>query len=244
MDTAKNIRSAHSLNGSLPATDSFRFLSIAAALEHLAAAQADAPYLISVDEHGGRNEYTYGRFRENVLRCASNLHEHGVRRGTRIVSAAHNHEDTVILLFAAWCIGACVVPLNMTEDDDRLRFIIGDCDAVLAVVRPDYDERVRPMCDDAGLRCVTVDDPQYVVSSTTSLYTCADDSFLDDECLIVYTSGTTGKPKGVVLVQRNLMADGEGIAAWHGIDPGQERSDEGDDGPVDVMNGQDAHHAL
>ncbi|MFM8437797.1 MAG: class I adenylate-forming enzyme family protein, partial [Candidatus Kapaibacterium sp.] len=79
----------------------------------------------------------------------------------------------------------------------------------------------RPMCADVGLRCVTVDDPQYVVSSTTSLYTCADDSFLDEECLIVYTSGTTGKPKGVVLVQRNLMADGEGIAAWHGIDPGQ-----------------------
>src|SRR2546422_959112 len=41
---------------------------------------------------------------------------------------------------------------------------------------------------------------------------------LEDECLLVYTSGTTGPPKGVVLTQYNLLVDARGIAEWQGID--------------------------
>ena len=41
--------------------------------------------------------------------------------------------------------------------------------------------------------------------------------FLFDECLLVYTSGTTGNPKGVVLIQQNLFADGYSITEWHSI---------------------------
>ncbi len=221
MDSISNILSAHARRGSLPTAADFRFSSIASALAHHSTAQPDTAYLIFIADTGARSVHTYATFRESVLRCATSLLRLGVTRSSRIVSAAHNHEDTVILMFAAWCIGACVVPLNMTEDDDRLRFIIGDCGAVLAVVRPEYAGRVRPMCNAANLTCVDVHDDRYVTDSSTPLFVPDEDSFLDDECLIVYTSGTTGKPKGVVLIQRNLMADGEGIASWHGIDATQ-----------------------
>ena len=212
---------AHAVNNTYASESSFRFRSIAAALLYFTRTTPDAIFLVSIDDTGTRHEYSFQSFAEVVLRRAATLQSLGVHRGSRIVSAAHNHHDTVILMFAAWTLGACIVPLNMTEDDDRLRFIIGDCRAVLAVTRPEYAARMRPMCADANLPCVDSHDISFGAAVIEQLFTPDEDSFLEDECLIVYTSGTTGKPKGVVLVQRNLMADGEGIASWHGINPTQ-----------------------
>ncbi len=211
-------RPAHAVRGLLPDTSTFRFSSIASAIHYHAEQRGGETYLVYIDENGTRSEYSFEAFELKVLHLCSVLSAQGITRGSRIVSAAHNHDHTVLLMFAAWSLGACFVPLNMTEDDERLRFIIGDCKAVLAVCRPEYTLRIAPMCTDAGIKCVDMPSLMEQSAPGVAAEVTSTESYLDDECLIVYTSGTTGKPKGVVLMQRNLMADAEGIAAWHGID--------------------------
>lgn len=211
-----------------PIGDRFaRFSSVREMLEQRARTQADAPYLIYVDDDTGeRIACTYGEFFAQVNRIAQYLSvELGVQRGDRVGTVCYNHLDTVELYFAVWSLGACLVPVNVSEDDERHLFTFNNARVRVVCVRPDTRERVLAFHD----RLETV---EYVVEvggpGTTAVPGFAtvlagcDPAFSplerpgpDDEALIVYTSGTTGNPKGVVLVQYNLLIDPHAIAEWH-----------------------------
>ncbi len=219
--TSHNILKAQTAHSIEPQSASFRFGSIAQALLHQSQERGDATFLISYDDQHSRTESSYENFASEVLRTASLLSELGLQAGERVVTAAYNHHDTIIQYFAAWTLGACVVPLNMTEDDDRLHYIITNCQAQLVLCREEYVQRIQEIAKDLRLRILPIDSAYHRQVQTSPEWQASLDSQLDSEALIVYTSGTTGNPKGVVLVQRNLMADGEGIASWHSIDSSQ-----------------------
>lgn len=186
----------------------------------------EKPWLIYYAEDGSRMNWSYSVFIDVSRRLARLLQQHGAGRGTRVVIASHNHPDTILGYFACWMLGACAVPLNMTEDDQRLAYILANSDASLVLCRSCYAERIGMALQGASLPVIEMDsdsaDPQFyaAVRACEPLdYPGADDDMLEQECLLVYTSGTTGNPKGVVLVQRNLFADGRDITHWHGITP-------------------------
>ena len=62
----------------------------------------------------------------------------GIRAGDRIAAVGFNHSDTVIQYFAAWLIGAVVVPINVGEDDKRIGFILKNSESKLAFVRDPF----------------------------------------------------------------------------------------------------------
>ncbi len=177
----------------------------------------EKPWLIYHDGKGLRQVWSYAVFADVAQRLASLLEHHGIRKGDRVAIAGHNHPDTILAYFACWLMGACAVPLNMTEDDTRLAYILENSESKLVLCREEYTQRIKHS------HVITVDtdsaDPEfYKLVRAQAPYTLNTDAdMLDKECLIVYTSGTTGNPKGVVLVQRNLFADGADIAAWHGM---------------------------
>ena len=178
------------------------------------------PYLVYYDVAGTRTEFAFKDFFTLVSQCANVMREHGIRRGDRIATISHNHSDTVIQYFAAWLMGACVVPVSLSEDDHRIQFILQNSLAKLAFLRNDYADRIRPI-----LRSVPTvervihcsEEFEESLSIASPLYSSAEAVRLEDEALIVYTSGTTGNPKGVVLTQHNVLADAKGITEWHGM---------------------------
>ena len=192
-------------------------------------AQADRheekPFLIFFDGENRRREYSYRDFTDDVCRTANFLHARGIRKGDRIATVAFNHSDTVIQYFAAFIIGAVVVPINVGEDDKRVHYLLSDSRVRLAFVREQFQERIRSLTADLPLLKHLI-----VVPSDTRVGHHADlrhlSSGLDpaieepvdsDEALIVYTSGTTGNPKAVVLTHYNLLADAMAISDWHGL---------------------------
>ncbi|MBK7703806.1 MAG: acyl--CoA ligase, partial [bacterium] len=179
-----------------------------------------------VDEHGGRTVLSYGEAGARVAALAALLAGLGVGRGDRVATLAHNHPDTVLQYLAAWSLGACIVPLNAGEDAARLAFILADARVKLLFTRAEYLDRVAPLraglpdlrdvvlAGDRRQGYAHVDDAALVPGAAPAIPDA------DDEALIVYTSGTTGRPKGVVLTHGNLLVDARQIAAWHGLGPG------------------------
>jgi len=228
MELSDLIHQSRSYNG-IP----FEHLSLRyASLGHLLATRAietgDRPWICFYDAHTSPERLTYAEFYRRVVSVAAYLRRSGIQPGERVATVAHNHVDTVIQYFAAWFVGASVVPVNVSEDDDRIVYILRHARVVLAFVRDDYAERFGVLASSVGtLRrtvfCGTGVEPggwerfSDIVSGPVDANEVPHDGGPGHECLIVYTSGTTGNPKGVVLTHGNMLVDASAIAEWHGI---------------------------
>ncbi|MEV0581990.1 AMP-binding protein [Nonomuraea sp. NPDC050310] len=133
----------------------------------IAAADPGRPALLDAD-------LTYGRLLATVNRVSHGLLARGVRRGDAVVTVVRNGPDAVALMLATYQIGAYHVPVNWHFTEDEIDYVVRDCQAKV-VVRDGHDSV-------AGLaegRPDTAPEPRWAGS------------------MMLYTSGTTGRPKGV-----------------------------------------------
>jgi long-chain acyl-CoA synthetase len=190
-------------------------------LLHQAAAAPERPFLIAYDDAGARDTYTYGELAARARQCAAFLAARcGVTRGACVATVSVNHPDTVVVFFACWLLGATVAPQNIGEDDARIAFILRNAGARVVLARPEEIARVERIRADApGVEQVVALDESFHAALDAQPPTFAPDDppGPDDVCLLVYTSGTTGAPKGVQLTHFSLLADVQGMAAWHAV---------------------------
>ncbi len=237
--TLEHIRAARTYRGTPPDHYLVPYHSLGDLLDRRAAEMAHKVFLIHYDADGHREEFTYAEFNRRVNQVAHFLTNRlGVKRGDRIATIGYNHCDTVLIYFAAWKVGAAMAPQNVTEDDERINYILRNSEAVVLFARPEYlaraDQIVRGKVH-GGQPVTNIQEIVQVGGEHGGPYlhlgseaAQMPDSFVpphpvsrEDECLLVYTSGTTGAPKGVVLTHYNLMVDAHGIAEWHTITPNQ-----------------------
>jgi fatty-acyl-CoA synthase len=150
-----------------------------------------------------------------VVALAAGLHELGVRRGDRVAMLMENSPGFVQVLFAAANLGAIAVPINFRLAAPEVSYVLADSGAVALVVSDRFAELAGAALADGehGVRQVITESPVEGLSTTTLdglLATRArrgpDPLIADgDTCVIMYTSGTTGRPKGAMLTHANML---------------------------------------
>ena len=163
------------------------------------------PRAVAVIERD-RTELSYEQLADRVLRLASALTALGAAPGARVGLVAHNCAAYVELLYACWAAGACAVPINMRLHPKEVAFILDDADVRVAFVTVEIDTTAIEAERSGSTHFVDVDGSEYrKLLHSEPLSRRASKSALAPAWLF-YTSGTTGRPKGVVLTHRNLLA--------------------------------------
>ncbi|WP_426241626.1 class I adenylate-forming enzyme family protein [Nocardioides sp. LHG3406-4] len=170
---------------------------------------ADRVFLVELDHLAGtRREWTAGEWRDSVLATAGWLSSCGVREGETVATLAGNTAGALRVAYAAWVMGACCVPLNPGDDVQRQSFIIKDSQARLLVHSAAALDHAGALAEATAVPLRSTDDLPQPETEPGPVHVAAPaGAGLDVPALRVYTSGTTGQPKGVVLTARNLLTD-------------------------------------
>ena len=156
---------------------------------------------------------SYAQLNRDADQMAHTFGNLGVTKGERVVLFLQKSIAFAVAHLALQKIGAIAVPLNPGFKQTEMEYLLGDADARLILLEPAQTAMVDQI--QPGLARIVVD-TQRPYQETAFFRDAPDDPVrvaieADDPGLIVYTSGTTGKPKGAMLTQKNLVHDARNI---------------------------------
>jgi malonyl-CoA/methylmalonyl-CoA synthetase len=154
--------------------------------------------------------YSYRQLLDASMRCASGLLSDGddlkEKRVAYLIPPGFQH---VAVQWGIWRAGGIAVPLSLFHPGVELEYTITDADAAVVVAHPEQEAKLRPIAESLGRRFILTD--ELLRSGTRPL----PGVLPERRSLILYTSGTTGRPKGVVITHRNIMAQVTSLVeAW------------------------------
>lgn len=175
-------------------------------------------------------KYNNRQFNERVNRMAHALIKLGVKKGERVATLIVNSSEFLEIFFACAKTGMIILPLNFRLVVPELEYIINDCTPSVLIYSSDFVEKVEKIKAITGkikhylkhkLDALS-DDPSVVEFASTFPKTepiLNKETGFKDPLLIMYTSGTTGDPKGAVLSHENFFFGAIHSIMSYGINP-------------------------
>lgn len=151
---------------------------------------------------------TYGELWEDIQRFAFLLKKQGLRKGDRVMIHTTQTIMHVAVLLAVHLVGAITVPIEKRIATDRVREIMGQVGAKAIIV---------PKLLSVDCEQITF---EQLINAQPNVDFTYDFPAADDLCDIMFTTGTTGKSKGVLRTHRNEMACGSSVAQYAGLGTG------------------------
>jgi amino acid adenylation domain-containing protein/thioester reductase-like protein/non-ribosomal peptide synthase protein (TIGR01720 family) len=168
-----------------------------------AAQAASAPAAVALLY--GERSWTYREVDEAANRLAHLLIRHGAGPGSTVALLSSRSAQAIVAILAVLKTGAAYLPIDPAQPAARLEFLIADSAPVAAITTAE----LRPRLDEADLVLIDVDDSAVHCYPSTAPPAPA----CDDIAYVMYTSGTTGAPKGVAITHRNVIQLVESLGA-------------------------------
>jgi len=184
-----------------------------------------------VDATSGR-EMTYGEFHHQACALAAELRRRGLRKGDRVGVLIPNCSELAVLYFACIYLGAVIVPVNPALSKNEIQFILKSCKPTLVVTSASNAALLRALHPNV-LGLITADEktrassgPEQTADGAIRIeslpeakdFVPLETADAEDLIVIMYTSGTSAKPKGLAHKRERMFRNARAFASAQGID--------------------------
>ena len=167
----------------------------------------------------GPNRIYYADLWEQARRYAACLRERGIAPGDRVAIMIHNDPEFPRAYYGILALGAVVVPVHALLTGSEVAYVLRDADAKLLVCSAPLLAAGLAGAREAGIPCLSLQAPADDADGDLGALAAGiaplagyEPREPEDEAVILYTSGTTGAPKGAVLTQSNLVLNATTVA--------------------------------
>ncbi len=149
---------------------------------------------------------TYAELDARARQVAHGLKERGVRKGDRVAALLLNCPEVIELLLACTHLGAIFVPINFRLGAEEIAFILGDATPEVLVFHEAFGKTVEQARASTLVRaCVQVGEAYAALHGSRPTDVAIEKVHENEPAMMMYTSGTTGRPKGALLSHGNLL---------------------------------------
>lgn len=190
-------------------------------IAHQSQRYAEKPYLVWTDASTKRERLlSYSDYEQKVKVLATHLRHLGVSKGTHVAAILPNSADIIISYGAISFLGAIIVPMNPSLTAEELQYMIADAEVRVVIAAAEVLQKLHlnpettPVTDVIPMTAMS--DEQRTPLSSILAETNWDES-LEPDCtpedtlMILYTSGTTGTPKGAMLTHHGVLRTAQAI---------------------------------
>lgn len=185
-------------------------------VDHQAATRPEAIYLIAPESN---QSLRFSELQRGSRRLAGSLLARGLCPGDKVALLMNNGFQTCRLFIGIMYGGFCVTPINLLAQPAQLAYVLEHCDAKIVFVAPDQIERLETALASVSRNVEVVvchpDAMEFIEGpEDVDIFPVPDEN---SDALLMYTSGTTGQPKGVLLAHRAVISGGQYVSRAHAL---------------------------
>lgn len=193
-------------------------------IDHHAANTPDSVFLITpvVSEgESGYKQLSFDELQRQTRLVGAQLQAANVGSQAKVAFLMGNGQWATLLFLGVMAAGRVIVPINAVAGETQMLHVLDHCDAELIFVAPEYRQMLENLLEQVhrSVTVIVVDEdsgPEWRTEASTSV---ADNIVpsAEDHALLLYTSGSTGLPKGALLSQRAVVSGGKNVVLGHGL---------------------------
>ncbi len=166
-----------------------------------------------------KKQISFLEFKQNIEKIVSYLREQNLQKGDAVCTVIENSISSIYLMLGIMYAGMVQVPLNVVAGEDQLSYVLDHSDSNIVFTSHQYLDLSKKLIQKQTrkIELITVDKNTFIDQLNQSASPFAIEVEESNPALLMYTSGTTGKPKGVMLSNKNIISGGQNCIDAHDI---------------------------